>query len=141
MSSDSSIESQAELHRNHYHRARVEWTDAGDSTRSDRKDEHWGPAELLIAGLSRSHMVHYLALCADSGLVVTEYVDDAYGTTTQTLDGTGRVTEVTLRPEVAIADPDLLDEATQLHATAHQMSFVANSVNFPVYQEHTIKFA
>lgn len=141
MSSDSSIESQAELHRNHYHRARVAWTGDTHSATSGQRAEHWGPAELLIAGLSRSHMLHYLALCADSGLVVTEYIDEAYGTTAQTLDGTGRVTEVTLRPEVTIADPDLLDEATRLHETAHKMSFVANSVNFPVYQEHTIKFA
>jgi organic hydroperoxide reductase OsmC/OhrA len=46
--------------------------------------------------------------------------------------GKMRFTEVSLRPQVAIAkggDPAL---ATRLHEKAHAHCFIANSVNFPV---------
>jgi organic hydroperoxide reductase OsmC/OhrA len=47
-------------------------------------------------------------------------------------DGSGRFTEVTLHPVMTITDPDRIQEAEVLHAKAHQMCFIANSVNFPV---------
>ncbi|MGH3747387.1 MAG: OsmC family protein [Micromonosporaceae bacterium] len=34
----------------------------------------WNPEELLVASLSQCHMLWYLHLCADNGVVVTEYV-------------------------------------------------------------------
>ncbi len=44
----------------------------GDATR-------YNPEELLVAALSACHMLWYLHLCAESGIVVTEYVDEARG--------------------------------------------------------------
>ena len=37
----------------------------------------WNPEELLVASLSTCHMLWYLHLCADAGVVVTDYVDRA----------------------------------------------------------------
>ena len=45
----------------------------GDRTR-------YNPEELLVMSLSSCHMLWYLHLCADSKIVVVEYVDDAIGT-------------------------------------------------------------
>ena len=39
----------------------------------------WNPAELLIAALSACHQLWYLHLCADAGIVVIAYSDDASG--------------------------------------------------------------
>jgi organic hydroperoxide reductase OsmC/OhrA len=101
--------------------------------------ERWNPEELLVASLSQCHMLWYLVLCARAGVIVTEYTDRPSGTMVETPEGSGHFTEVTLRPEVTIATPDLLDEATKLHAKAHEMCFIANSTNFPVHHTPTIK--
>src|ERR1700675_2892610 len=37
------------------------------------------PEELLLAALSACHMLSFLHLCADAGIVVTEYQDAAVG--------------------------------------------------------------
>jgi|HubBroStandDraft_1064217.scaffolds.fasta_scaffold11519_4 organic hydroperoxide reductase OsmC/OhrA len=100
-----------------------EWR--GDGTR-------YNPDDLLVAALASCHMLWYLHLCADSGIVVTEYTDDAEGTLELAPDGGGRFTSVTLHPRVRIAAGDPA-RATELHRLAHEKCFVANSVNFPVH--------
>ena len=102
----------------------------GDATR-------YNPEELLVASLSACHMLWYLHLCAENGIVVTAYVDDARGTMAETEDGGGRFTEVMLRPAVTIASGDN-ERAQRLHERAHQLCFIANSMNFPVRCEATI---
>jgi organic hydroperoxide reductase OsmC/OhrA len=74
-------------------------------------------------------------LCAKEGVVVTDYVDHATGTLVETPDGSGHFEEVTLRPRVTIASAQHMDRATELHPRAHDMCFVANSVNFDVRTE------
>ena len=104
--------------------------------RGDRS--RYNPEELLIASLSACHMLWFLHLCADAGVVVTGYADDAEGTMRLTEDGGGHFEQVILRPAVTIrrgCDPDL---AQSLHARAHHLCFIANSVNFEVRVEPTI---
>jgi len=53
---------------------------AGSSDPVFRGDAaRWNPAELLIAALSACHQLWYLHLCADAGIVVIAYSDDASG--------------------------------------------------------------
>jgi organic hydroperoxide reductase OsmC/OhrA len=77
--------------------------------------ERWNPEEMLLASLSQCHMLSYLHVAVKRGIVVTAYEDDAVGTMRQEGDG-GRFVSVTLRPRV-----------------------IANSVNFPVHHEPTVK--
>src|SRR5579864_1289038 len=49
----------------------------------------WNPEELLVAALSSCHQLAYLHLCADAGIVVTDYVDHAEGWMEETPDGAG----------------------------------------------------
>jgi organic hydroperoxide reductase OsmC/OhrA len=105
--------------------------------RGDRS--RYNPEELLVTALSTCHMLSYLHLCADAGLAVTDYVDDASGTMVETADGGGRFTNVTLRPRVTIAAGGDSAKATQLHDNAHHLCFIASSVNFPVTCEATIE--
>jgi organic hydroperoxide reductase OsmC/OhrA len=108
---------------------------AGSSDPSFRGDPaRWNPEQLLVASLSQCHMLWYLHLCADAGVVVTGYVDHARGTMAETGEG-GRFTEVVLRPQVSVASPTMVDAAMDLHAAAHRACFIANSVNFPVRHE------
>lgn len=39
----------------------------------------YNPEELLVASLSACHMLWYLHLCADNGILVTDYRDKASG--------------------------------------------------------------
>src|SRR5260370_37605579 len=63
----------------------------------------YNPEELLVASLSACHMLWYLHLCADVGIVVTEYHDDASGAMAETKDGGGQFTQVNLRSVVKVA--------------------------------------
>lgn len=92
----------------------------------------YNPEELLVASLSSCHMLWYLHLCSDAGVVVTGYVDDAVGTMAETADGGGHFTSVELRPSVRVAAGADEGLAMSLHEKAHHLCFIANSVNFPV---------
>jgi organic hydroperoxide reductase OsmC/OhrA len=97
----------------------------GDGTR-------YNPEDLLVASLSACHMLWYLALSAKAGIVVTAYVDDARGTMVETSDGGGRFAEVVLRPTVTVRETPYRNLVADLHHRAHELCFIAQSVNFRV---------
>ena len=98
----------------------------------------YNPEELLVASLSACHMLWFLHLCADAGLVVTDYRDEAEGKMAETEDGGGRFTQVTLRPAVRFAAGANTESASRLHEEAHRLCFIAKSVNFPVLCEPSV---
>lgn len=107
----------------------------GSSDQSFRGDpRRWNPEQLLVAALSQCHMLWYLHLCADAGVIVTSYQDNAQG-----IVDADRFVRVTLRPRVTVADPSMISQAEQLHAPAHDKCFIANSVNFPVEHEPAVR--
>ena len=104
----------------------------GDKTR-------YTPEDLLVASISSCHMLWYLHLCSEAGVVVTDYIDNAKGTMVVTDDGGGYFTEVTLYPEVTITDRSMEEMANELHKRANQLCFIANSVNFPIHHKPACK--
>ena len=100
----------------------------GDPARYD-------PEELFVSSLSSCYMLWYLHLAAVASVVVTAYRDRAEGTLTLEKDGSGRFTEVVLRPEVTITPESDAAKADALHEKAHRLCFTAASVNFPVRAE------
>ena len=96
------------------------------------------PEELLVASLSSCHMLWYLHLCSEAGVVVLDYVDKATGTMIETEDGSGRFSEVSLHPTVTVSDETMIHKATEIHASANKLCFIANSVNFPVHHRAKI---
>lgn len=96
------------------------------------------PEELLVASLSACHMLWFLHLCADAGIVVTEYEDVASGAMSEHADGSGEFTMVILRPRAVIADSARIADALALHPRAHELCFIARSVNFPVQHEPVV---
>lgn len=93
---------------------------------------------MLVASLSACHLLWYLHLCADAGVVVTDYKDEATGTMVETEDGGGHFIEVILRPQVSISRASERKKATELHHKARELCFIASSVNFPVRAEPEI---
>jgi organic hydroperoxide reductase OsmC/OhrA len=98
----------------------------------------YNPEELLVASLSACHMLWVLHLCADAGIIVLDYTDEATGEMAEHSDGSGEFTRVVLRPRMVIADRSRTEEATALQDKARQLCFLARSVNFPVEHQPQI---
>ncbi len=96
------------------------------------------PEELFLASLSSCHMLWYLHLCADNGITVTAYTDNATGTMEENNSG-GKFIEVVLHPQVVVANAAMIEKANELHELANKKCFIANSCNFPVRHEAVIK--
>lgn len=112
----------------------------GSSDPSFRGDAtKYNPEEMFVASISSCHMLWYLHFCSENGIIVTAYTDNAVGTMTEHPDGSGKFTEVILRPVVSITNLDQIDIANHLHAKAHEYCFIANSCNFPIRHESKIK--
>ena len=111
----------------------------GSSDQAFRGDPaRYTPEELLVASLSTCHMLWYLHLCADAGIAVIEYEDAATGSMAEHPDGSGEFTSVVLRPHAVITDSARIPDATALHHRAHDLCFIARSVNFPVEHEPVV---
>jgi organic hydroperoxide reductase OsmC/OhrA len=103
--------------------------------------DRWSPEQLLVAAVSQCHMLWYLHLCAEAGIVVVGYTDDPIARMLETADGGGHFTEVVLRPRVVVAAPEMADRASGLHSDANRLCFIARSVNFPVHHQPLIEVA
>jgi organic hydroperoxide reductase OsmC/OhrA len=109
---------------------------AGSADRTFFGDaDRWNPEELLLAALSQCHMMSYLHVAVEHGVVVVAYTDAATAVMQQTRDGGGHVTSATLRPRVTVADPGMVELANSLHHEASVKCFIAASVNFPIGHE------
>ncbi len=102
----------------------------GDSKR-------YNPEELLVMSLSSCHMLWYLHLCAVNNIVVHLYEDRAQGIMEMDDSGSGKFTRVILHPEVQLSSGDATI-AEELHEKAHELCFIARSVNFAVDCKPTI---
>ncbi len=112
----------------------------GSSDPAFRGDaSRYNPEDLLVASVSACHMLWYLHLCSEAGIVVVDYVDDALGTMTESADGSGRFSGVVLRPRVTIAGGSDALLAEALHGEAHRKCFIANSANFPITCEPSVE--
>jgi organic hydroperoxide reductase OsmC/OhrA len=105
---------------------------AGSSDPAFRGDPgRWNPEELLVAAISACHKLWYLHLCADAGIAVLSYRDDAEGTMVEDEAG-GKFARVILRPHVTVSPSDDTERAKRLHHDAHAKCYIANSISFPV---------
>jgi organic hydroperoxide reductase OsmC/OhrA len=100
----------------------------GDSTKHN-------PEDLLLASISSCHMLWYLHLCSDAGIVVTNYTDNAKGIMEETADGGGKFTSVILYPTITLKNIEQKEAANALHTKANELCFIANSLNFEVEHE------
>ncbi|MFL9960667.1 OsmC family protein [Paraburkholderia sediminicola] len=98
----------------------------------------WNPEDLLVASACACHKLWYLHLCADAGIVVLDYRDNAEGTMLDTPQQ-GRFSQIVLRPHVVIRAGGDVEQAAHLHHVAHEKCYIANSVDFPILCEPVIE--
>lgn len=143
----------------HTYRSRVEWTGNRGSGTSAYKayDRSWNlvengkpvlacsndpllggdptkhnPEDMLLSALSACHMLWYLHLCSDAGIVVQSYFDQPEAVGELESLGKGRFVAACLKPVITINKDLDMDTAHALHHEIHQYCFIARSVNFPV---------
>ncbi len=97
----------------------------------------YNPEELLLASISSCHMLWYLHLCSDAGIVVTKYVDNAKGIMLETAGAGGKFIEVVLNPTISLKKIEQKEAANTLHTKANELCFIANSLNFKVKHNAT----
>jgi organic hydroperoxide reductase OsmC/OhrA len=100
-------------------------------------DSRHNPETLMVSSLMACHHLTYLSVCERAGVRVLEYRDHGTGTLAMK-DGRMRMVEVSLAPQVRIADAAQLEQARELHAKAHAHCFMSNSVNFEVKVEPAV---
>jgi len=143
----------------HHYKSRIEWTgnkgagtfdyrsysrnhniavdgkaDIGGSSDSSFRGDaaRHNPEDLFVSSIAACHMLWYLHLCADNGVVVLAYEDEVEGMMSINSDGSGRFEEVVLKPRITISPASDETKALELHKQAHQMCFIANSCNFDI---------
>lgn len=145
--------------KQHDYTCLIEWTgDRGEGTRTYRGyDRTWNiatpgksilrcsndpllggdptlhnPEDLLLSSLSACHMLWYLHLASNAGIVVRGYQDQPIGVGESTPDGAGRFLSATLKPHIRVQRGADLAKADAIHHEIHKVCFIARSVNFPV---------
>jgi organic hydroperoxide reductase OsmC/OhrA len=93
------------------------------------------PEDLLLASLAGCHMLWYLHLASDAGIVVRAYEDTPAGVGETGPRGEGRFLRAILRPKITVERGANLAKADALHREVHHYCFIARSVNFPVAYE------
>lgn len=92
----------------------------------------YNPEDLLLSSVVSCHMMSYLYVCAQNGIEVISYKDNAEADLEVSHNGSGRFTEIRLYPKVIIKGKEKIAEALNLHKKANELCFIANSCNFPI---------
>lgn len=88
------------------------------------------PEEAFVAAVASCHMLWFLSLAAERGIVVESYDDEAVGIMGRIAPERHAVTEIVLRPRIVFGGASAPDAAAiqTVHDAAHERCFIANSI-------------
>lgn len=110
---------------------------SSDSAFQGNASKH-NPEDLFVSSIAACHMLWYLHLCSDAGVIIMSYEDEAEGTMLMDKKGSGKFSKIVLRPSISISPESDKKLAESLHNKAHEMCFLANSCNFSIHVEASI---
>lgn len=95
------------------------------------------PEQAFVAAVSSCHMLTFLDQCAQAGVCVDSYEDNAVGILKRVSRGKMAVTKVTLRVKASYCGKNIPDQKMleDLHHKAHEFCFIANSVTTEIVTE------
>jgi organic hydroperoxide reductase OsmC/OhrA len=95
------------------------------------------PEEAFVAAISSCHMLSFLDLARMANFNIASYRDNAQGEMNRVARGKMAITKVVLRPEITLIADEVPDPTwlTDLHDKAHDVCFIANSVNCEIIIE------
>ena len=95
--------------------------------------ENVDPEEAFVASVSACHMLTFLAICAGKKIIVNSYTDKAVGYLEKNNVGRPAVTRIELSPRIRFEAQPPEDKVVQeIHHTAHEQCFIANSIHTKV---------
>ena len=133
-------------HKSFHFRAKTTWSDArravlsaagkpnivaGSPPEFKGEPDHWAPEELLVASLNTCTMLTFLTLAQARGVTLIGYESEADGLL-ENIEGTYRITEVTMRPRVTVNSEAELAPAREAMANVEAHCFIANSITAKV---------
>ncbi|HEY4606220.1 MAG TPA: OsmC family protein [Acidimicrobiia bacterium] len=98
----------------------------------------WSPEHLFVASVASCLMTTFRAIADRSGLEVLEYSDSASGMLVRGDDRLYKITDVTLRPRVVVADPAKVDRVLRLIDKAEQVCLISRSIAATVHVEPSV---
>jgi organic hydroperoxide reductase OsmC/OhrA len=102
----------------------------GDPTRLN-------PEQLVVMAASSCQLLSFLALAAVAGLDVLEYHDDASAVMPKR-DLPVRLTQITLRPHITVAEGSDANQVVHLLHRAHEECYIANSLVSQIVLDPTV---
>jgi len=96
-------------------------------------EEAVDPEEALVAAAASCHMLSFLWVVSNKGFVVESYEDNAVGEMTKNERGNEWISRITLDPQIIWGDrKPSLEELAEMHHTAHEQCYIANSIKSEV---------
>jgi organic hydroperoxide reductase OsmC/OhrA len=96
------------------------------------------PEQLLVAAASSCQLLSFLAIAARSGIEVLSYEDEA--TAIMPADSEPmRITAITLRPRIVVAEGTPGNRVLRIVAKAHEECYIANSLTSEVTIEPRVE--
>ncbi len=96
------------------------------------------PEQLVVMAASSCQLLWFLHLASKARIDVVSYEDEALGLMPED-EPPVRITEITLRPRIAITGEASEERVRKLVHTAHEHCFIANSLNSRMTVEPTIE--
>ncbi len=96
------------------------------------------PEQLVVMAASSCQMLWFLHLAAKARIDVVAYEDDATAIMPESEEPV-RITEIALRPRIAVAGEASEERIRKLVATAHEHCYIANSLKSEMKIQATIE--
>ncbi|MEH2506617.1 organic hydroperoxide reductase OsmC/OhrA [Bradyrhizobium sp. AZCC 1578] len=91
----------------------------------------WAPEELLVGSVNTCMMLTFLTLAQSKGLTPVRYESEAEGLL-ENIEGKYRITEVIVRPRVAVKDNAEFERAREIMESVEAQCFISNSIRSSV---------
>lgn len=99
----------------------------------------YNPEDLLLNALSSCHFMSYQYVCLQAGIELLSYSCKTTGRLeVDPRTGAGSFKEMTLYPTVVVSQSRDIPVAEMLHEKAHELCFIANSLDVPVIIESVV---
>jgi organic hydroperoxide reductase OsmC/OhrA len=105
--------------------------DVGSPPEFKGSPDVWSPEELLVASLNGCLMLTFMSLAQNQGVQFAAYESSAEGLL-ENVDGTYRITEVSVQPNVALKSQADLDSARKIMDEVEKHCFISNSITAQV---------
>lgn len=99
--------------------------------------DYLDPEQAFVASVSSCHMLFFLDLCSQEGIVVDSYDDDAVGELARVGKNKYAMTKIVLKPQATYSGDKIptRDDLERIHHKSHEMCFIANSVTTEIITE------